>query len=413
MDRRTFLQQSGLLTIASLTAIGSHRWIARANSTDAPKRLIVIFLRGAIDGLNVVVPHQESAYYEARPTIAIPKPNQPDGALDLNGTFGLHPALAPILPLWQQGSLAFVHACGSPDATRSHFDAQDYMESGTPGNKRTASGWMNRLLAATAQPSSIQAASIQAISVGATIPRILAGRMPVAVLGSGNNATRPLPIDRPQVQVAFDRLYSGTSTIAKTYQEAKQARQALITDLDMEMQQANNGAPLPTGFSIDARHIARIMVKDPRVQLAFLALGGWDTHVNQAPQLARNLKGLGQGLAVLQQELGALYSDTVILVMSEFGRTVQENGNRGTDHGHANVMWMMGGNVQGGKVYGDFPGLRSTQLYQERDLAITTDFRTVIASTLTQHLRLNDSQLDQVLPQYSSPRSFTLFRDYL
>ncbi|MGC1396018.1 MAG: DUF1501 domain-containing protein [Coleofasciculaceae cyanobacterium] len=400
MNRRKFLQQLALVSGGTLVAVGSHGWAARsATFSNKPKRLIVVFLRGAVDGLNVVIPHSENAYYDARSLIAIAPPNENNGALDLDGRFGLHPALSGIMPLWKQGSLAFVHACGSPDATRSHFDAQDYMESGTPGVKTTPDGWMNRLLALTSSQS-----PIQAVNVGATMPRILTGQKSVATLPTGRDASRALPIDRPQISEAFNQLYSGNDNLSKAYQEARAARRQIMANLDQEMKEANNGAALPTGFAKDTQQLARLMVKDPSVQLAFMALGGWDTHINQGGvtgQLARNLKPLGDGLATLSQGLGNVYADTTVIVMSEFGRTVHENGNGGTDHGHGNVMWLMGGGVKGGKVYGQWPGLAKEQLNEGRDLAVTTDFREVISSVLSRHLQLDNSKIQQVFPKYS------------
>jgi uncharacterized protein (DUF1501 family) len=403
MKRRQFLQ-AGIASASTLIAVGTHGWFASTPaqtmtpSSGNPKRLIVIFLRGAVDGLNVVIPYRETAYYQARPTIAIPQPGQNGGALDLDGQFGLHPALAAILPLWQQGSLAFVHSAGSPDPTRSHFDAQDNMERGTPGTQTIHDGWMNRLLDSLSGHN-----PVQAVNVGAATPKILSGRMPVATLALGRSAAQPISLDRPQVGNAFDRLYAGSDRLSQAYREGRTARKALLADLDTEMKMANNGAPLPYGFASDTQRLAQIMTKDPRVALAFMALGGWDTHVNQGAsqgQLARNLEQLGKGLATLQTTLGSTYADTTILVMSEFGRTVHENGNGGTDHGHGNVMWLLGGGVRGGKVYGEWGGLASDRLYQERDLAVTTDFRDVIAAVLERHLQIPDQKLSQILPKY-------------
>jgi uncharacterized protein (DUF1501 family) len=400
MLRRQFIQNSAIFTASSLLAIDLHGWYARTNAqTPNPNRLIVIFLRGAVDGLSVVVPYQELAYYEVRPRIAIPKPNQPGGVLDLDGRFGLHPALSDLMPLWKQKQLAFVHACGSPDPTRSHFAAQDYMESGTPGVKSTQDGWMNRLLAALTGHN-----PIQAVSVGATTPRILSGKVPVATLASGRAASTPLPLDRPQVAKAFDHLYDRSDPLSSAYKEAREARKALMNDLNTEMQMANNGAPLPTGFARDAQQLARIMVRDPRVELAFIGLGGWDTHVNQGSsqgQLARNLQQLGKGLVALQKGLGPVFANTTILVLSEFGRTVKENGNGGTDHGHGNVMWVLGGRTRGGQVYGNWHGLSPDQLHEGRDLYVTTDFRDVVVSVLERRLNLSDAKLHQVFPGYT------------
>ncbi len=407
MDRRQFLQQTGFATASAISAVGLHSWVARSLAQGAqfaqdpdPKRLIVIFLRGAVDGLNVVIPYQEAAYYENRPKIAIPKPGQTGGALDLDGKFGLHPALASLMPLWQQKSLAFIHASGSPDPTRSHFEAQDNMESGTPGLSKTPDGWMNRLLGAMSDRN-----PIQAVNVGNTTPRILTGRLPVATLSLGRGAATPLPLDRPQVAAAFDRLYSSNDALSQAYREGRYARKVLLSDLDAETKMANNGAPLPNGFASDARRLAQIMIKDKRVKLGFMALGGWDTHVNQGAsqgQLARNLEQLGKGLATLQATLGSVYKDSTILVMSEFGRTAHENGDGGTDHGHGNVMWAMGGGIRGGQVYGDWPGLSPEQLHEKRDLAVMTDFRDVIAVVLERHLHLSDPTLNRILPSYRS-----------
>lgn len=415
MDRRQFIQQSGLALGTAIAAVGSHSWLVGA-AMPQQKRLVVVFLRGAVDGLNIVVPYRETAYYEARPRISIPQPGQPNSALKLNDKFGLHPALESIYPLWQQGSLAFVHACGSPDETRSHFDAQDYMESGTPGVKKTSDGWMNRLLGVLAERNAGRNAErniIQAVNVGPTTPRILAGPMTIASLNSGRNAIRAQPLDNVQISAAFDQLYRDRGEVAQAYQEGKLARQALLKDLDAETKMANNGAPLPYGFATDTQRLARVMRQDPRVQLAFLALGGWDTHVNQGNsqgQLARNLQALGRGLATLQQELGPVYAETTVVVMSEFGRTVAENGNSGTDHGHGNVMWIMGGAVKGTQVYGRFPGLQANQLHEGRDLAITTDFRTTVASLLTQHLQLSAAQIAKVFPGFTAPQSLPLIK---
>ena len=401
MNRRKFLQQVGIASTSAVVLVGSHAWAARgtiSNSGTNPKRLITIFLRGAVDGLNVVVPYGEKEYYDARPRIAIPRPSENGGVLDLDGHFGLHPALISLMPLWKQGSLAFVDACGSPDPTRSHFDAQDFMESGTPGVKSTPDGWMNRLLATLPNHT-----AVQAVNLGDTTPRILSGQMNVASFPLGRSASS-LPLDRPQIGAAFDRLYAGNDTLSQAYQEGRKARKALLSDLDVEMKTANNGAPLPVGFTSDAQKLAKLMVRDSSIELAFMALGGWDTHVNQGSsqgQLAGRLKALGDGLATLVQGLGPVYQDTAIVVMSEFGRTVHENGDGGTDHGHGNVMWLLGGGIKGGKVYGEWPGLSNTQLYQGRDLAISTDFRDVIVSLLESHLQLDDTKIHQVFPGYT------------
>ena len=405
MNRRDFLQTLAVTGILpGILPLGSASWAAVAAEPTGNQRLIVILLRGAVDGLNVVVPYAEQNYYHLRSSIAIARPGQDGGVIDLDGRFGLHPALAPLQPLWQRRTLAFVHATGSPDPTRSHFDAQDYMESGTPGRKATADGWMNRLLATLPGPSS----PTRAVSIGPVMPRILAGRMSVANIGSGPAATRPTLIDRPAISAAFSQLYNGNDRLSRAYQEAQASRQEVMASMEDEMEVANGGAPLPNGFPDDAARLAKLMRNDPRVQLAFMALGGWDTHANQGSsqgQLANRLTPLGQGLAALVQGLGPIFQNTVIVVMSEFGRTVRQNGNGGTDHGHGNVMWVIGGRVDGGKVQGPWPGLDESRLYEGRDLAVATDYRTVLSSVLQQHIAVSDSQLDLVFAGRPEPAS--------
>src|SRR5581483_1119302 len=363
IGRREFVKIAAAAS-ARVLLLGTHGWVARAATGDSSrKRLVVVFLRGAVDGLNVVVPYGDDAYYEARPTLAIPR--RGDGAVvDLDGHFGLHPALAPLMPLWRDGTLAFIHACGSPDPTRSHFDAQDYMESGTPGIKSTPDGWMNRVLGVLPGHS-----ATSVLSLGPVVPRILSGRMPVANLPLGRGAARPIALDNPRIEQAFDRLYDGADPLSRAYQQGRLARARLIGELRQDMIAADNGAPSPEGFPQDAERLAGLIQHDPSIRLAFTALGGWDTHVNEGAsrgQLANHLAQLGQGLALFANQLGPAWDDTVVLVISEFGRTMHENGNGGTDHGHGNVMWVMGGAVRGGKVYGNWPGLGRGELYQER-----------------------------------------------
>jgi len=407
ISRRRILQ--GLSFTAASAAlgfvpVGRNAWAAAGDPALGPTRrkLVVVFLRGAVDGLSVVAPYGEKEYAAYRPTIGLAAPGQDGGLLDLDGHFGLHPALAPLLPYWQGNKLAFVHASGSPDPTRSHFDAQDYMESGTPGRKGTTDGWMNRLLGTL--PG--RAAPTRGLSIGAVLPRIYAGPVPVASMAAGQGATRPTALDQPQVASAFAKLYDGGDLTSRTFRESQDARRELLASLDggpMDKEQAaaNNGAPLPNGFPDDAARLARLMRNDPNVQLAFVALGGWDTHAGQGAargQLANRLGPLGQGLDVLAQRLGPMLDDTVIVVLSEFGRTARENGNRGTDHGHGNAMWVLGGPVAGGKVHGRWPGIDESGLHEARDLAITTDFRDVIATIAERHLALPDDQLARLFP---------------
>lgn len=396
MKRRDFLQAMAL-SAGLVIPLGRQAWAATGNDPTGPK-LIVVMLRGAVDGLNVVAPYGDANYARLRPTIGLALPGEENGAIDLDGYFGLHPALLSLQPLWEQKKLAFVHASGSPDPTRSHFDAQDYLESGTPGKKKTQDGWLNRLVASLPGDSS----PIRALSIGAVTPRILSGRAPTSNIASGNASMKSV-LDKPQVGDAFDQMYRNNELFAGMYQNARDAHKEIMSaSMTTEMEMANGGAPLPNGFPNDAANLARMMRNDPNIQIAFIALGGWDTHANQGAgkgQLANRLAPIGQGLATLAERLGTMFNDTTIVVMSEFGRTARENGNKGTDHGHGNVMWILGGNVAGGKVYGDWQGVADTQLNEGRDLPVRTDFRSVLSNISERHLRLNDRQLARIFPE--------------
>ncbi|HTT84159.1 MAG TPA: DUF1501 domain-containing protein [Rhizomicrobium sp.] len=407
MRRRDFLKLSAVGGL-SFVSFGRAAWAVQ-NRAAGQERLVVVFLRGAIDGLNVVVPYSEQDYYDLRPTIAIARPGQTGGALDLDGHFGLHPALASLMPAWKERSLAFVQASGSPNESRSHFEAQAFMETGTPGVRTTPDGWMNRVLAALPGKHT----PTEALNFGKTTPKILEGTMPIASIsghgdyGGGEQMTTP-GLDAATGAI-FDRLYAGNSAIDVAYREGRAAQSQLTADLARDMMEAANGAPSAKGFPEDAAKLCELMRQDPTIQLAFFGLSGWDTHVREGAgegQLANHLKPLGEGLAQLHTGLGDTYGRTVILVISEFGRTARENGNAGTDHGHGNAMWVMGGPVGGGKVYGEWPGLDEEDLHEQRDLAVTTDFRTVISGVLSRHLKLDAAQLAAIFP--GAPQSARL-----
>jgi uncharacterized protein (DUF1501 family) len=403
MDRRDFLRSSVSLGGLAFLRVGSHAWAAQ-NPNGARERLVVVFLRGAVDGLNVVVPYHEAPYYAMRPSIAIAPPGHQDGALDLDGHFGLHPQLTSLMPQWKDRSLAFVHACGSPDETRSHFEAQAYMESGMPGVRTSTDGWLNRALGALPAPHP----PTEAVNFGPTMPAILKGTMPVASLpsagGGGIRASGALPPSL--LHAGFDDMYAGNDSLSVAYREGRSAHTQLMSDLQQDMVEASAGAPLPRGFAQDAAHFCQLVRKDPTIQVGFFALSGWDTHIREGGVtggLAQHLRQLAEGLAVFPKDLGDEgYRNTVIVVMSEFGRTARENGNAGTDHGHGNVMWVMGGPVNGGKVYGNWPGLAEEHLHEDRDLAVTTDFRTVLASVLATHMKLSRPALEKVFPSAPS-----------
>lgn len=400
MQRRQFMHALAL-GASVLIPVGRSAWAA-TGTAPTQKKLIVVMLRGAVDGLNVVAPVADANYLRLRPTIGLALPGMENGALDLDGYFGLHPALAALQPLWAEKKLAFVHASGSPDSTRSHFDAQDYMESGTPGRKSTQDGWMNRLVATL--PGA--ATSSRALSIGPVMPRILSGSSAAINLPNGAAATRANILDKKDIGAAFDQLYGSNERFGRAYQDGKTAHQEVMAAAAMAAEAdksnpADRGAPLPNGFPDDAARLALLMRNDPNIQVAFVDLGGWDTHAGQGAgrgQLANRLQPLGQGLATLASRLGPLFDDTTIVVMSEFGRTARENGNGGTDHGHGNVMWVIGGAVNGGKVYGDWQGVGDGALNEGRDVPVTTDFRLVLAQIAERHMRLGDPQLRKIFP---------------
>jgi uncharacterized protein (DUF1501 family) len=399
--RRIFLKNSAL----AMVGVGSAPiWLQRAlYAAGAPaarkKILVAIFQRGAADGLNIVVPHGEKRYYSLRPTISIPRPagsDQQNSAVDLDGFFGLHPALAPLKPLYDAQHLAIVHAAGSPDPTRSHFDAQDYMESGTPGLKATGDGWLNRSLPLEQGSRS----PVRAVAMGAVLPRAMRGR---------NSAVAIESLDQFQVRndgaaKVFQAMYAGSpdAVLNGTGRETFEAVKLLQS---IGRQPYQPAAEYPAGrFGQSLRQIARLIKSDVGVEVAFADIGGWDHHVNEVGQqpsqgqLAQRLNEFGRSLAAFWQDLGDRMSDVALVTMSEFGRTARENGNRGTDHGHANVMFVMGGDVRGGKVYGDWPGLSDHQLYQGRDLALTTDFRDVLGELVRSHL--GNRNLNEIFPGY-------------
>lgn len=374
--------KNGALAIVGTSAIPAfltRSLLAQPAGVRSQRRLVVIFQRGAADGLNIVVPHAEPNYFSMRPTIAIPR----EQVLDLDGFFGLHPAMAPLLPLWRQGHLAMVHAAGSPDITRSHFDAQDYMESGTPGVKSTPDGWLNRALQAEDEHRRSHGTSpFRAIAVSTDVPRTLTGSVPAVALKSIGDFRQLDAFDR-RSDDPFEEMYdaSSNSAIRGAGKEAFNAMQMLRASSPGKYIPAA-GAKYPASpFGQSLRQIAQLMKSNYGVEAAFTDVDGWDHHHNEGAvhgQLANRLRDFSSTLAAFWTDLGDEAENTVVVTMSEFGRTARQNGTGGTDHGHANVMFVMGGPVRGGRVYGRWPGLQIEQLYQSRDLAVTTDFRQVL-----------------------------------
>jgi uncharacterized protein (DUF1501 family) len=361
-----------------------------------------------VDGLNMVVPYGEKDYYELRPSLSVAKPQagNTEAAIDLDGFFGLHPALRGFKPLWDAKRLAIVEAVGSPDSTRSHFDAQDYMEAGTPGVKSTPDGWLNRYL----QSSPAQASVFRAVSLTKTMPRALQGK--AGALAISNLADFSIRAGQysQSVQGGFESIYdqSASEVLRGTGRETFEAVN-FLKKVNPSQHKPENGAQYPRGeFGSSLLQIAQLIKAGVGLEVAFTDMQGWDTHLNQGNargQLALRLQEFSSGIAALVTDLGQRMDDVVILTMSEFGRTARENGNRGTDHGHANSMFVIGNSVRGGKVYGDWPGLKSSQLYEGRDLALTTDFRDVFGELAARHLGNNN--LQTIFPGYkTSPAAF-------
>jgi uncharacterized protein (DUF1501 family) len=411
VNRRFFLKSSGL-ALASFAAAPSFLKRAVAQSVGASKDrpiIIAIFQRGAADGISMVVPFGDRNYAGVRPQIAIPAPKggSADTTIDLDGFFGLHPSLAPFKPIYDAGHLAIVHAVGSPDNTRSHFDAQDYMESATPGRKGTPDGWLNRYMQAN---KGAKATPFRAVSMTATMPRSLLGDAPAIAMTSISD----FGVRGGQGSASsFEALYAGNSSDA-LHDTGKEAFEAvkMLRKANPQQYTAANGAMYPRSpFGQSLLQIAQLIKADVGLEVAFTDVGGWDTHSNQGAargQLANRLQDFAQAIAALYKDLGDRMSNVVILTMTEFGRTIRQNGSGGTDHGHSSCLFALGGPIKGGKVYGKWPGLATEQLYESRDLALTTDFRDVFAEVAVRHLRAANP--NAIFPGFtSSPSNFCGF----
>ena len=399
VTRRGFLRNGALALVGTsvIPAFLTRSVLAERNHAAlSGKKLVVIFQRGACDGLNVVVPYAEPNYYAMRPSIAIGK----NEVLDLDGFFGLHPAMASLKPLWTEGHLAAVHATGSPDPTRSHFDAQDYMESGTPGVKATTDGWLNRALANEASRG--QSSPFRAVALSSQVPRTLQGHLPaVAVANLQDFSVGARGATASPVADAFQAMYDESTdavlhgTGQETFEAVKMLRAA-----DPARYKPAPGISYPnSAFGNSMKQIAQLLKADLGVEAAFADVGGWDTHQNQGGadgQLANRLREFADAIAAFWRDMGDASGDVTLVTMSEFGRTAHQNGTGGTDHGHANVMFVLGGTVKGGKVYGRWPGLAAEQLNEGRDLSVTTDFRNVLGESVSR--TLGTPHLDAVFP---------------
>jgi uncharacterized protein (DUF1501 family) len=396
---RRFFLRNGALALAGTTALPAFLtravFAATTEAAAQGKKLVVIFQRGAADGLNIVVPWRENNYYAMRPTIAIPQKQ----VLDLDGFFGLHPAMASFVPLFQQGHLAIVHATGSPDGTRSHFDAQDFMESGTPGIKSTQDGWLNRALQAEDLKRCQNHTAFRAVALGTDVPRTLGGKIPALAISNvqdfavGGRGAKPAP-----VATAFEAMYDESSdSLLHSAGDSTFEAIKMLRATDPAHYQPSPDANYPNnGFANNMKQIAQLLKANLGLEAAFTDIGGWDTHQNQGSvdgQLANRLREFSDGIAAFWRDMGPDTENITLVTMSEFGRTAHQNGTGGTDHGHANVMFVLGGQVKGGKVYGKWPGISDHQLNEGRDLAITTDYRQVLGEVVAKSIGANNLEV--------------------
>jgi uncharacterized protein (DUF1501 family) len=405
IPRRVFLRDGGLAVIGLSMVPGFLvRTLAQAAPANTRKTLVVIFQRGGADGLNIVVPFAEAAYYEYRPSIAVAAPGKgPDAALDLDGHFGLHPSLAALLPLYKRGQFGIINAVGSPDTGgRSHFQAQDFMESAAPGDKTVSTGWLNRYLQLTPDPVKLP---LRATAIGETLPKALRGPASAITLGGADQvAAEGAALYESMYSREANALISGTAR--ETFEAVKQLKATRPEIYEPRRGVVYPGANNPQSIGGALRQVAQLIKANVGLQVAFVDVSnGWDTHQGQNDRLPGLLNQLGQSLAAFHNDLGDKMQDVVVLTMSEFGRTARENGNGGTDHGHANFMFVSGGEVKGGKVYGTWPGLAREQLNENRDLALTTDFRDVLAELVVRHLGCANP--NAIFPGYGvSPERF-------
>lgn len=382
MDRRDFL--ASLLATAGLAGSG----LAFA-SAPTDRRFVFVILRGGLDGLHVLAPHGDPDYRSARGAIALPGPGEVDGVLDLDGLFGLHPSLATLLPLWKEGELGFVHGVGGPLRTRSHFDAQDALENGTDTATR-ADGWLNRAVAALDGPT-------DAVAFGAELPLVLRGASPVSSVDPlGRSRAEPALLDAVAALYADDPILGPALAAGRSEQEK----------VDVEIANAGlSGVKSRPGKGLDAGYakVAGTLIAAPDgPRIAVMEAGGWDSHHNQglaSGGLTGRLEGIASALVAFKGALGPVWQDTVVVVVSEFGRAVAGNGTGGTDHGTGGLLWLAGGGVHGGRVHGGWPGLSARALFEGRDLAPSTDVRAVLKGVLRDHLGLGEAALaDRVFP---------------
>jgi uncharacterized protein (DUF1501 family) len=365
-------------------------------------RLVVVFLRGAYDGLSATIPYADAEYQRLRPSIAIPAP---DGthrtSIKLDETFALHQSLAPLLPMWRDGVLAFVPASGSPDPTRSHFEAQTHWEIGMPGKSNAPRGWLNALAGITAGTER----SATGIGVGDANPKILSGPATVLLIPRGKAAASQGTLANQRTREALLGLYGGDDEISQAFRQGADSRMSSTKQLADEEHGAQRDASA-VGLPLDARHLGTLMRNDRKLRVGFLSAGGWDTHANQGAfsgGLAKNFGSLAAALVQLRRDFSE--PGDIIIVASEFGRTCAENGTRGTDHGNGNTLWLIGNRIAGGRWHGTWSGLSAENLHEGRDIPVHHDFRSIFAQVLQSGFGLRDSQLQDVFPGASDDLS--------
>lgn len=399
MKRRDFLKYM-LATTASGSLLTQS---SSALAAPAPKTLVVIFQRGGCDGLNVIVPHGEDEYYNLRPTIAIPRPGSTNGALDMDGFFGLHPAMSSLHSLYQAGNVAAFPAVHYANASRSHFDSQQFIESAEVN--KDANGWLNRHLS-----SSANSTGMRGVSFGSSLSHALNG--PVSVSAFSDLRNFDLDMESGAEQRLVNRLsgiYNQNTAMNRTYDNLlRSSGRTLFNDLgvvnsiDVDNYQPANGVSYPSnGYGRQLAQTAQLIKAGAGLELATVTSGGWDTHQNQGGAtggMADRLRNFSNGIAAFYQDLGNQMDDVMILTMTEFGRSAKENGSRGTDHGHASSWFALGGGVRGG-IYGTWPGLAQEQRERGRYLAQATDFRDIYSEIMGQHLGNRNAS---VVPNYSA-----------
>lgn len=392
MNRRRFLRHAG----AGALAVGSARLWAVPPLASGTK-FVLVLLRGGYDAASVLVPFVSAFYYESRPSIAIPGPRDanPDGALALDSYWALHPALSSsVFALYQRRQALFVPYAGSQDQSRSHFHAQDVLELGQGYGPRLdyGSGFLNRLVELLGPER-----GTGGVSFTENLPLVFKGNVMVAnraLKGQTKNAFNARQTD------LLEQMYRG-SQLAGDVHEGLETRRQMSAEQQEEMVTSARGAVNPTGFEQEARRMARIMAANPNYAVGFVDVGGWDTHVRQGAgrgALSDRLHSLGAGLSGFAEELGRAWHDTVVVVISEFGRTFRENGDRGTDHGHGSVVWVLGGGISGGRTAGEQMGISATTLFQDRDLPVLNEYRSLLGYVFTRLYGLNASELAFIFP---------------